>query len=322
MSDIMQRIGLGCGRLTGGWESNNSERLLETALACGIRYFDTAPYYGGGDSERLVGKVLQGFGQAATVCTKVGLYPKPASAKARARSALVAGLRTFLPDFALQRLKRRAPTVSVSAGPRTYGSFDPASMHASLERSLQALRRNQVEALLLHEPGPSDPTPAAAEMLASFVKQGKVQRLGVGTYAALEDLPAFGSIAQFGIGRGSLHDGAGRSLIVHGLLRHVDFTKLRTAVTGAAIPAMLPSFNKRASDEMFLSGLLLNVIIVGTGVERVIVSSSSPKRLQAFLGAAASIQTELKAVAANEFTARMHQAATAYLGTKSAVGGC
>jgi hypothetical protein len=194
-------------------------------------------------------------------------------------------------------------------------------MHASLDRSLEALRCEQVAALLLHEPALSDPQPAAAEMLASFVKQGKVKRLGVGTYAALEDLPAFGSIAQFGIGRGSLDDRAGRSLIVHGVLRHVDFSKLVGAVTQAAIPAILPSFAKRSSDEMFLSGLLLNVVIAGTGVERVIVSSSSPKRLQALLGAAVSVHTELSA-SPGELRSRLRRAAAGYLGVKTPTGGC
>jgi hypothetical protein len=322
MSEIMQRLGFGCGRLTGGWESSHSQRLLETALACGIRYFDTAPYYGGGDSERLVGKVLQASGQIAQVCTKVGLYPRPAPAKTRARSMLVAGLRTFLPDFALQRLKRRSPAPVVSAAPRSFGDFDPASMRASLDRSLEALRCEQVDALLLHEPALSDPQPRAAEMLASFVKRGKVKRLGVGTYAALEDLPPFGSIAQFGIGRGSLDDRAGRSLIIHGLLRHADFSKLVNAATDAAIPAMLPSFAQRSRDEMFLSGLLLNVVIAGTGVERVIVSSGSPKRLQAFVGAAVSIHTEFSAASPGELQRRMRRAAAGYLGVKTPTGGC
>ena len=317
----MQHLGFGCGRLNDGWESSNSQRLLETALAGGIRYFDTAPYYGGGASERLVGKVLQESGQPAQVCTKVGLYPRPATAKVRARSLLVAGLRTVLPDGALQRLKRPSPAPVVSAV-RTYGNFDPASMRASLERSLEALRCEQVEALLLHEPAPSDPQPTAAEMLANFVKTGKVKRLGVGTYAALEDLPPFGAIAQFAVGRGSLHDPAGRSLIVHGLLRYVDFTKLVNAVTDATIPAMLPSFAKRSSDEMFLSGLLLNVIIAGTGVERVIVSSSSPKRLQALLGAAESIFSETSVASAGELKVRMRRAAAAYLGVKTPAVGC
>ena len=317
----MQHLGFGCGRLNDGWESSNSQRLLETALAGGIRYFDTAPYYGGGASERLVGKVLQETGQAAQVCTKVGLYPRPATSKARARSMLVAGLRTLLPDAALQRLKRRSPAPVASAA-RSYGNFDPESMRASLERSLEALRCEQVDALLLHEPAPSDPQPPAAEMLASFVNCGKVKRLGVGTYAALEDLPPFGAIAQFAIGRGSLADPAGRSLIVHGLLRQVDFTKLVNAVTDAAIPAILPSFAQRSSDDLFLSGLLLNVIIIGTGVERVIVSSSSPKRLQAFLGAAESVHMETSLASPTELKTRMRRAAAGYLGIKTPAGGC
>ncbi|MEA3176289.1 MAG: hypothetical protein QOF42_3700 [Gammaproteobacteria bacterium] len=310
----MQHLGFGCGRLAGGWDSANSRRLLEAALHNGIRYFDTAPYYGGGDSERLLGSVLQGSGQPVQICTKVGLYPRPMTGRARARSFAVASLRAALPDFALRRLKRRARQRDNNGAPRSFGSFDPPAMRASLERSLEALRCQQVDCLMLHEPAPSDPQAPAAEALEGFVKEGKVQRLGVGTYAALEDLPPFGAVAQFAIGRGTLIDPAGRSLIIHGLLRNADFAKFSIAVKQAGIDALLPSLSKRCADPLFLSGLLLNATILGTAVERVIVSSSAPKRLTAFLRVSEAIHSELRGAESVDLGSRLRSAVAAYLG--------
>ena len=316
MSALMRRIGFGCGRLAAGWESANSERLLEAALECGVDYFDTAPYYGGGDSERLLGAVLQRSGQMVQICTKVGLSRRARSGRANVRSMLVTGLRAALPSAVLDRLKRRGRRQQVAAASRSFGDFDPALMHESFQQSLQALRRERVDCLMLHEPAPSDPPQASAELLERFVAEGKVKRLGVGTFAALEDLPLYGAVAQFAIGRGTLVDPAGRSLIVHGLLRNVDFTKFFNALERTGISAIVPSWRQRSADPLFSSALLLNTIVLGTSVERVIVSTSSPKRLTTFLRMSESLYSELSADQEGGLEARLRKASATYLGLK------
>jgi Aldo/keto reductase family len=314
VSCLARHIGFGCGRLTGGFEAVNSRRLLDTALQCGVRYFDTAPYYGGGDSERLLGQVLRHADASVQVCTKVGLYPRARNGRERARSLMVAGLRAAFPDAVLQRLKRRRPMPVTASGPRTYGSFAPDAMRASFERSLEALGADQVDCLMLHEPSAADPPAAAAEMLSHFVKEGKVKRLGVGTYASLEDLPLFGAVAQFALGRGGLNDPARRSLIVHGLLRNVNLEKVSIAVGNAGIAALLPEVKKRSGDQQYLTAVLLNVVVLGTDLERVIISSGSPKRLRQFLQCAEAVYAELTGREQRELVPRMRSAAADYLG--------
>jgi aryl-alcohol dehydrogenase-like predicted oxidoreductase len=66
----------------GAWQLNNpmwdgpdertSIRLVHAALAAGCNFFDTAPGYGEGASERLLGRALAGRRQEAVICTKFG----------------------------------------------------------------------------------------------------------------------------------------------------------------------------------------------------------------------------------------------------------
>src|SRR3954453_20950898 len=52
-------------------------RLLEAAFEQGITHFDTAPMYGLGLAEPIVGRFLRGRRDAVTVTTKVGLSAPP-----------------------------------------------------------------------------------------------------------------------------------------------------------------------------------------------------------------------------------------------------
>ena len=58
----VSELGFGCAPL-GGWPVAVSEQdanlSLETAWSKGIRYFDTAPLYGSGMSEKRLGNFLQ-----------------------------------------------------------------------------------------------------------------------------------------------------------------------------------------------------------------------------------------------------------------------
>ena len=72
----LSEIGFGCAPL-GGWpvavSDNDANIALETAWRKGIRYFDTAPLYGSGMSERRLGKFLQNQKRDEfIISTKVG----------------------------------------------------------------------------------------------------------------------------------------------------------------------------------------------------------------------------------------------------------
>jgi aryl-alcohol dehydrogenase-like predicted oxidoreductase len=51
--------------------------LVHRALELGVNWFDTAPLYGKGRSEEILGLALEGVKQPYYVATKVGYYPEP-----------------------------------------------------------------------------------------------------------------------------------------------------------------------------------------------------------------------------------------------------
>ena len=51
--------------------------VVERALELGVNYFDTAPLYGQGRSEEILGIALKGVTEPYYLATKVGYYPEP-----------------------------------------------------------------------------------------------------------------------------------------------------------------------------------------------------------------------------------------------------
>lgn len=70
------RAGLGLWAVSGSeWgpvDDANSLAAIETALDMGVTFFDTADVYGGGHSERLLGRAMKGRRDRFVVATKIG----------------------------------------------------------------------------------------------------------------------------------------------------------------------------------------------------------------------------------------------------------
>src|SRR5438034_10306624 len=76
------RLGFGAWAVGGaGWGAPGAERdraaAVERAVERGITFFDTAPSYGDGASELLVGRVLKPHGERVAIATKVGPHDDP-----------------------------------------------------------------------------------------------------------------------------------------------------------------------------------------------------------------------------------------------------
>src|SRR5918996_261672 len=105
------RIGLGTwaigGWMWGGTEESEAISTIHTAIDNGINLIDTAPVYGFGHSEELVGKALEGGRrEGAIIATKVGLDWGSGkilrnSTPARLRRELEASLTTIQPPYNL-----------------------------------------------------------------------------------------------------------------------------------------------------------------------------------------------------------------------------
>jgi D-threo-aldose 1-dehydrogenase len=153
------------GNLYRALDEGEARGLLETAWACGIRYFDTAPHYGLGLSERRLGAFLATKPRDEyTVSTKVGrlLRPDPEGA----------GRLDLDHDFA------------VPADMRRVWDFSEAGIRRSLSESLERLGLDAVDILYLHDPEEHDLDAALATGVPALValrEEGLVSAVGVGS---------------------------------------------------------------------------------------------------------------------------------------------
>jgi aryl-alcohol dehydrogenase-like predicted oxidoreductase len=69
---VVSRIGLGCNNVGARIGRAETRAVVEAALECGITFFDTAELYGGGESERLLGEILEGRRDEVVLATKFG----------------------------------------------------------------------------------------------------------------------------------------------------------------------------------------------------------------------------------------------------------
>src|SRR5215813_6616054 len=73
----MSRVGLGTwaigGWMWGGSDERESIRTIHAALDLGVTLIDTAPAYGFGRAEEIVGQALLGRRNRAVIATKVGI---------------------------------------------------------------------------------------------------------------------------------------------------------------------------------------------------------------------------------------------------------
>ena len=292
MDEFISRIGLGCSRLAGGVAEGSSRRLVEAAMSSGVRYFDTAPSYGGGRAEEVLGRALAGVGSDVRVSTKVGLPRLVPSIKGEVRSVLVGAVRRLMPQSVVTRLRRREQAPR-PGGQRHYGRFDPDFVRLSLEQSAVALRRDALDAVLLHEPRLSDPPAETRDLLDSMLRQHRIGRLGAGTARGSGELPPFGSLAQCTVEASLPPDG--RQWIVHGLMREFDFQALQQALARSGLLVTMPSLANATWTAQRAAGLLLCAVLLGTAPARVLVSTHSPQRLQSLLRDGGELFGELTA---------------------------
>ena len=114
------RVALGTYRFTVdfGIARAQSLALLDRAMTLGINYMDTAPVYGSGESEELIGRVLQRHpAKHIHLSTKVGCFEH---------------------------------TIARSSGNEAYRSED--CIRRVVEHSLWLLRRDHLEMVFVHEP--------------------------------------------------------------------------------------------------------------------------------------------------------------------------
>jgi len=158
-------FGFGGGPLGGLFAAvtdKDAQATLDAAWASGIRYYDTSPHYGIGQSERRIGELLRGKARAEyTLSTKVGRILVPQDAAGRM-------------DEAFQ----------VPAAYRRVWDFSRDGIRRSVEDSLARMGADRFDMLFLHdaekhfEEALRDGFPALAELRA----EGTVAAIGAGMF--------------------------------------------------------------------------------------------------------------------------------------------
>ena len=137
-------LGFGCSHLGRSiFEDNRKQapELLETAFDAGINFFDSAPTYSYGDSERLLGKVFASRRDQVILATKGGFRYSSYARYARYLLPIVGPLRSML-------LRKR---VQLKAHRKRW-DFSRQNLSIGLENSLRRLRTDHVDIYQLHNP--------------------------------------------------------------------------------------------------------------------------------------------------------------------------
>jgi methylglyoxal reductase len=172
-------VGLGAWVLGGtelwGKEPDDKESIytIQAALDQGMNLIDTAPAYGWGRSETVVGKALKGRRDKAVVATKCGLWWED----------------------------QRGSFFAVLAGKTVYRSLRPDTLQIEVENSLRRLGVDHIDLLQTHWPAAEPEKTPAADTLAALVKlkdQGKLRAIGVSnvTLDELKDHLAHGPVVS------------------------------------------------------------------------------------------------------------------------------
>ncbi|WP_055564997.1 aldo/keto reductase [Streptomyces atriruber] len=123
----------GIGNLYSPITDEQAATALDHAWNAGIRYFDTAPHYGLGLSERRLGEALRGRDRSSyVISTKVGRILEPADE--------VSGDDLADGGFAVPRTHRRV------------WDFSADGVRRSIESSLTRLGVDRVDVVFLHDP--------------------------------------------------------------------------------------------------------------------------------------------------------------------------
>jgi hypothetical protein len=160
---LTSRLILGSARLTGGASEGEALALVRAALDAGVGQVDTAPSYGMGTAEQVVGKALVRFGGPVRVTAKLGSARDPNSygkSMLRRMKRALGGSRTAPWD------QHEAPPAQLNAG--SGNDFSPAFLHTSLAASHDRLGR--IDHLLLHDIAASEVTPPLLADLAGLAR--------------------------------------------------------------------------------------------------------------------------------------------------------
>jgi aryl-alcohol dehydrogenase-like predicted oxidoreductase len=147
----VSRVALGTwamgGWMWGGTDQRESVATIHAALDQGINLIDTAPVYGFGVSEEIVGAALEHVRTQAVIATKTGLEWRDG---------------------------------------KIYRNATRARIMQEIDNSLRRLRTDYIDIYQVHWPDPLVPVEETAEAMRALYEQGKIRAIGVSNFSVAQ----------------------------------------------------------------------------------------------------------------------------------------
>jgi aryl-alcohol dehydrogenase-like predicted oxidoreductase len=156
----------------GGSDDQTSIDAIRAGIDAGITLIDTAPAYGFGHGEEVVGKAIQGRRDKVVIATKCGLSWNTSK-----------GTLFFVSD---EKGKNDAGQY------RIHKTLDADLVRSDLEGSLRRLGTDHVDLYLTHWQDAATPIEDTMALLLDFKKQGKIRAIGA-CNATIEELERYRS---------------------------------------------------------------------------------------------------------------------------------
>jgi methylglyoxal reductase len=159
-------VGLGTwaigGWMWGGTDDAAAEAAIRAGLDAGITLIDTAPAYGLGHSEEVVGRALKGRRDQVVLATKCGLVWHA----------------------------QRGPYFFSQGGHAVHRDLSPAAIRHEVEESLRRLQTDRIDLYITHWQDPTTPIPETVAALKALQAEGKILAFAASNTAP-EDLEAY-----------------------------------------------------------------------------------------------------------------------------------
>ncbi|MCD8552496.1 aldo/keto reductase [Seleniivibrio sp.] len=136
------------GWMWGGSDEQDAVQTIRTAVDSGINFIDTAPVYGFGRSEEIVGKALKGYAdrEKVVIATKAGL------------------------DW--------------TDDGKVFRNSTKERIEKEIDDSLKRLQTEYIDIYQIHWPDPLTPIAETAEIMNRLLHKGKIRAIGVSNYSS------------------------------------------------------------------------------------------------------------------------------------------
>jgi aryl-alcohol dehydrogenase-like predicted oxidoreductase len=160
------------GWMWGGADKKDALKAIHKSLDLGVTTIDTAPVYGFGLSEEIVGEAVKGVRKDVQILTKYGMIWDKKIGK-----------------FYFNSTDNEGKPVSI------YRYAGKESVINECEKSLKRLRTDYIDLLQIHWSDPTTPIKETMEAMKILLKAGKIRAAGVCNYN-LEDMKAAADFIQ------------------------------------------------------------------------------------------------------------------------------